>query len=93
VAATEPDLKLAAVVELFGGLPQELHARVTKMPPVLIFHGDKDDVVPVKEAYALRTCSRTRSASSRKRSSRLGHMFLGDNGKVNMLQCSAQQVR
>jgi carboxymethylenebutenolidase len=50
VASVEPRVK--AVVEFFGGLPEELHG-FTHMPPVLILHGEQDRVVPVSEATRL----------------------------------------
>jgi carboxymethylenebutenolidase len=37
VASVEPRVK--AVVEFFGGMPEELHG-FTRMPPVLILHGE-----------------------------------------------------
>lgn len=52
-AATEKELKLAALVELFGALPAEARARLKKLPPTLIIHGDADEVVPVEQAYVL----------------------------------------
>jgi carboxymethylenebutenolidase len=52
-AATCEELKVAAVVDLFGGLPEELHERAKALPPVLVLHGDKDQVVPVKIARDL----------------------------------------
>jgi dienelactone hydrolase len=51
--ARQPKLKITAVVELFGGLPDELWKGLKRLPPTLILHGDRDDIVPVKEAYAL----------------------------------------
>lgn len=42
-AAAEPGSGGDAVVELFG-----------KLPPVLIIHGDKDQVVPITEPHKLR---------------------------------------
>lgn len=50
VASLEPRVK--AVVDFFGGLPEELHGFV-RMPPVLILHGEQDRVVPVAEAKRL----------------------------------------
>jgi dienelactone hydrolase len=50
VASVDPRVK--AVVEFFGGLPEELQG-VPKMPPVLILHGEDDRVVPVTEATKL----------------------------------------
>jgi carboxymethylenebutenolidase len=41
------------IVEYFGGLPAVLTALLRKMPPVLILHGEDDEVVPVKEAKDL----------------------------------------
>ena len=51
VASLEPRVK--AVVEFFGGVPEDLHG-FTRMPPVLILHGEQDRVVPVSEAMRLR---------------------------------------
>jgi carboxymethylenebutenolidase len=52
-AAAPGDLPVAAVVDLFGGLPEKFRKDVKKLPPTLIVHGDVDKVVPVAEAYAL----------------------------------------
>jgi dienelactone hydrolase len=53
-AAAEADLEVACVVELFGGLPREDAATLKRLPPTLILHGERDRMVPVQEAYALR---------------------------------------
>ncbi len=45
--------QIAALVELFGGVPAELCKSVKAMPPTLILHGAEDTVVPVQEGYAL----------------------------------------
>jgi carboxymethylenebutenolidase len=50
VASVDPRVKV--VVDFFGGLPEELHG-FTRMPPVLILHGEEDRVVPVSEATRL----------------------------------------
>ena len=50
VASVEPRVK--AVVDFFGGMPEELHG-FRQMPPVLILHGEEDRVVPVTEATRL----------------------------------------
>jgi dienelactone hydrolase len=52
-AAADPKLQLSAVVELFGGLPVAFRPKVQTMPPTLILHGELDEIVSVKEAYAL----------------------------------------
>ena len=53
-SAAEKDLRVSAVVELFGGLPRSLRDKAANLPPTLILHGDADTVVPVTEAYLLR---------------------------------------
>jgi dienelactone hydrolase len=50
VASVDPRVK--AVVEFFGGMPEELQG-FTRMPPVLILHGEEDRMVPVTEATRL----------------------------------------
>lgn len=50
VASLDP--RVGAVVEFFGGMPEELHG-LTRMPPTLILHGEQDRVVPVSEATRL----------------------------------------
>jgi carboxymethylenebutenolidase len=51
--AAEEDLRIAAVVDFFGGLPEEQRGRLKKLPPALIVHGDQDHTVPVREARFL----------------------------------------
>lgn len=52
VAAVDPRVK--AVIDYFGGLPEELTERVpASYPPVLVLHGEADQVVPVSEAHKL----------------------------------------
>jgi dienelactone hydrolase len=52
VAAVDPRVK--AVVEYFGGLPEELAAHAHKIAPTLILHGERDSTVPVTEAHKLK---------------------------------------
>lgn len=53
VAAVDPRVK--AVVDYFGGMPEELASRVAaSYPPVLILHGGADSIVPVSEAQKLK---------------------------------------
>jgi carboxymethylenebutenolidase len=52
-AAADEGLKLKAVVEMFGGVPEEIRPKLLAMPPMLILHGKEDTVVSVKEAYVL----------------------------------------
>jgi len=50
-AAVRPGVR--AVVEFFGGLPDEVAPLMKTMPPVLIVHGAKDRRVPIEEATKL----------------------------------------
>ena len=48
------DSRLRAVAELSGGMPPGWEHRISsKMPPVLILHGEQDTIVPVSEARKL----------------------------------------
>ena len=83
--ATEPDLKVSAAVECFGGLPKELHGALKNAPPVLIFHGDRDDIVPVKEAHKLRALLKERKCQVEdKIFENCRHMWFGDNGAIRL---------
>ncbi len=49
------DWRIRAVVDFFGGLPREVKPFLfRKLPPILIHHGDADQIVPVSEAFHLR---------------------------------------
>jgi carboxymethylenebutenolidase len=52
VAAVDPRVK--AVVEYFGGLPEELIEHAHRIAPTLILHGERDNTVPVTEAHKLK---------------------------------------
>ena len=47
------DSRIAAVAELFGGLPDHFIKDAGNLPPVLVLHGGQDHTVPVKEAHTL----------------------------------------
>lgn len=82
---TEPNLGVGAVVEFFGGLPKELHAKMAKMPPMLVFHGDKDSIVPVKEAHDLiATMKAAKNFVEPQIWEGVDHMFLGDNMQIRL---------
>ncbi len=75
VASVEPRVK--AVVEFFGGMPEELQ-RFTRMPPVLILHGEQDRVVPATEATRLQQLlERTSTPYEMKLYPGAGHGFNG----------------
>jgi dienelactone hydrolase len=52
-AAIDYDLKLAALVELFGTLAPEKRAGLQKLPATLIIHGERDKVIPADEVFVL----------------------------------------
>jgi dienelactone hydrolase len=79
-AATQEDMKVAAVVDLFGGLPEAMYERAKALPPVQIIHGDKDETVPVEMARGLERLLRKNEAAPKLQVYEgVGHMF--DNGK------------
>jgi carboxymethylenebutenolidase len=53
LALATDDRRIAAVAELFGGMPDHFVANAAKLPPVLILHGKDDPVVPLSEALKL----------------------------------------
>jgi carboxymethylenebutenolidase len=53
LAVAGNDERVGAVVVVCGGLPAVLLGTFTRMPPVLILHGNDDSVVPPSEARAL----------------------------------------
>jgi dienelactone hydrolase len=54
LSVASADERVSAVVEFFGGVPEELEAKIKRMPPVLVLHGTEDPVVAVSEAERLR---------------------------------------
>ena len=53
LSAAAIDSRIHAVVEFFGGMPKEMKLFTRRLCPVLILHGDRDQTVPVEEAYHL----------------------------------------
>jgi carboxymethylenebutenolidase len=85
-AATQPKSEIAAVVDLFGGLPQEMHGQAKILPPVLILHGDKDKVVPEKIARDLeKLLKNNEKAHEIEVYKGVGHMFDKGDGKIDLL--------
>jgi len=52
-AASEKKLGVKAVASYFGGIPDELWPQVTFLPPTMVVHGTRDDIVHVRNAYAV----------------------------------------
>jgi dienelactone hydrolase len=77
--AAQTDVPVAAVVDLFGGLPEELEENAGKLPPVLIVHGAKDRTVPVAQARALeRLLRQHKRPCEMKIYEQQDHLFKGD---------------
>lgn len=53
LALASRDERIGAVVNMFGAMPRGVAPEVVRMPPVLILHGDRDAIVPVRRAYDL----------------------------------------
>ncbi len=58
LAATQP--RVRAVVDYFGGMPDEVIVEMKHCPAVLILHGDRDQTVPVTEAFKLESLLKAR---------------------------------
>jgi carboxymethylenebutenolidase len=93
-AATEHDLKLAALVEVCGALPVEYRPHVKCMPPTLVLHGDADKVIPVEQAYliaglflARKQCPDVEIVAGAE------HMFLKDGKEVQWLKLAEAKKR
>jgi dienelactone hydrolase len=53
LALATQDSRIAAVAELFGGLPEQFTKDARNLPPVLILHGAQDTTVPIDHAHEL----------------------------------------
>ena len=53
IAVAANDLRIKAIVDYFGFVPEGLGETATRLPPTLILHGAKDAIVPVANAFAL----------------------------------------
>lgn len=51
LSVASQDQRVSAVVSLMGGMPPEIIAGTSRMPPTLLLHGEADPVVPVVEAH------------------------------------------
>jgi dipeptidyl aminopeptidase/acylaminoacyl peptidase len=58
LAAIQP--RIRAVVDYFGGMPEEVIAEMRHCPAVLILHGAHDQTVPVTEAFKLESLLKAR---------------------------------
>ncbi len=89
--AAQADVPVAAVVDLFGGLPGELEEDAGKLPPVLIVHGAKDRTVPVAQARALeRLLRKHKRTCEMKIYKKQDHLFKGD--RLGADACDARKL-
>jgi dienelactone hydrolase len=92
--ATQKDLKIRTVVEMFGGLPREYRDQATALPPTLVIHGDQDTIVPVEAARDLEDSLK---ANQRPHAVCVypgcGHVFVGRDGKLAWWPALDAQLR
>jgi dienelactone hydrolase len=91
--AADQELKVAAVVSGFGGLPKEKCDTVKWLPPTLVVHGDEDEVVPIQYAIALRKLKRREKLPIEVKIYEVPHMFLKDDGEFDMWALADAQRR
>jgi dienelactone hydrolase len=88
LAVTEPKFSPQALVIVCGGLPELLHAKVNKLPPVLLICGAKDEIVPVAHTRKVCDCLEKKDCSVVLLQFPCYHMFLDDtvarNGKFQL---------
>ena len=58
LGAMRPGIR--AIVDYFGGMPDEIIAEMKHCPAVLILHGDRDMTVPITEAFKLESLLKAR---------------------------------
>jgi dienelactone hydrolase len=80
VMVEHPELKLLALVNVFGGLPPQQHDQLLKskikFPPVLIMGGEEDEVVPEKiQRELLEMLRATKNCAEAHFYSNVGHAF------------------
>jgi carboxymethylenebutenolidase len=91
--AAQRELKVAAVVSGFGGLPKQKCNTVKWLPPTLVVHGDEDEVVPVQYAIELRRLKRREKLPIEVKIYEVGHVFLKDDGKFDIWALGDAQRR
>ncbi len=73
------DERVAAFASCYGGLDGGCRARITRMPPTLVLHGEADPVVPVESAANLARFVQSHGAPAETKTyPGQEHIFLGD---------------
>jgi carboxymethylenebutenolidase len=100
LALASEQRRITAVVDFFGGMPEHFAKKLEAMPPVLILHGEADNVVPVREARMLSKLLEARKVPyEMKLYKNAGHGFYGfdmmDAGKrtYDFLKQNLQQEK
>jgi dienelactone hydrolase len=75
LAVTDPKFSPQALVIVCGGLPEELHAKVKKLPPVMMICGKEDEIVPLAHTRKLRNCLEDKNCSCQLVEFPCCHMF------------------
>jgi len=90
VGAAAADARVARIVLLGAGLEPFLADSIRRMPPTLMFHGDRDDVVPLSDAEHLAAFLRAKRFQVQYRVyAGEGHEF-GDSAATDMLERAAR---
>lgn len=93
LALATQDSRIAAVAELFGGLPEQFTKDAGNLPPVLILHGAQDTTVPVERAHELERILQQHKIPYRiKIYPDQGHVFRG-LGQLDAMRLVAQFFR
>ena len=72
------DRRITAVASLMAGMPPEIVAETTYMPPTLLLHGEADATVPISEALVVESLlKRLGTKHERKIYPGQGHSFTG----------------
>jgi dienelactone hydrolase len=93
LALATQDSRIAAVAELFGGLPEQFIKDAGNLPPVLILHGEQDTTVPIDRAHELeRILQQNKIPYQIKIYPDQGHVFKG-LAQLDAVRCVAQFFR
>jgi dienelactone hydrolase len=75
LAVTDPKFSPQALIIVCGGLPEELHAKVDKLPPVLMICAKKDEIIPPAHSRKVWSCLDDKDCSCQMLSFPCCHMF------------------
>jgi dienelactone hydrolase len=76
LAVTDAKFDPQALVVVCGGLPEKLHAQVTRLPPILMLCCTRDEIVPLKQLHKVRHCLEDKDCSVTLLPFACFHMFM-----------------